>query len=337
MGRSGTVHPGAADPLLEGLLAFATPTGASMEAFLSVSGASRYQAELEAYLDSLVRQGQTRPGWCLIGLTAGVPVARAALWAPPGESVPTDVVLIDVDWGEEDLAAGQALLESVHALASELGAEVLCHSVDDPTAAPQFQDNEDARIRLMASAGYELLRDGLRWRYAGWSPTAHPAGSLEFRPLPQVGEQAFVEALAATYEGTRDAWINRTIEERGTLGAARADFVGYQGLEHLPEWWELAYTEDGKLAGLVMPARNASVAVIAYVGVVPEQRGRGLAAHLLRRGTDQLLAGGADEIRGDCDRDNLAMAKTFQRAGYVRFARRRTYRRALSEAGTAAW
>jgi RimJ/RimL family protein N-acetyltransferase len=340
MMRSDTVRLGAANPtaaLPVGVLAFATPTGASMEAFLSVSAASRYQAELEAYVDSLVRQGHTRPGWCLIGLKAGVPVARAALWAPPGESAPTDVVLIEVDWSEEDLATGQAFLEAVHELASDLGAEVLCHSVDGPAGSPQYQENEEARVRLMASAGYELLRDGLRWRYAGSSRAELPAASLDFRSLPEVGEGAFVEAFAASYEGTRDAWINRTIRERGALGAAQADFVGYQGMEHLPEWWELAYTEDGRLAGLVMPARNPSVAVIAYVGVVPEQRGQGLAAHLVRRGTAQLQAGGADEIRGDCDRDNLAMAKAFERAGYERFARRRAYRRALSETGGAAW
>ena len=163
--------------------------------------------------------------------------------------------------------------------------------------------------------------------------SAAPAVPASLYGFLNLEEQAFVEALAATYEGTRDAWIDRTIRERGTFDAARADFYGYQGMEHLPEWWELAYTEDGRLAGLVMPARNPSVAVIAYVGVVPEQRGRGLATRLVRRGTEQLLAGGADEIRGDCDRDNIAMAKAFERAGYEQFARRRTYRHGLRAPG----
>jgi RimJ/RimL family protein N-acetyltransferase len=311
------------------VLAFATPTRASLEAFLSVSAGSRYQVELGAYADSLLRQGHTSPGWCLIGLKDGVPVGRAALWAPPGESVPTDIVLIEVDWSEPDLATGQALLDGVHELASDLGAENLSHSVDGPPASPQYQENEEARVRLMTNAGYELLRDGLRWRYAGWSRDQVPAASLDFRPLPEVGEDAFVEALASTYEGARDTWITLTVEERGALGAAQTDFLRYQSMEHLPEWWELAYTKDGRLAGLVMPARNPNVAVIAYIGVVPEQRGQGHAAHLVRRGTEQLLAGGADEICGDCDRDNLAMANVFARSGYERFARRRTYRRAL--------
>jgi hypothetical protein len=72
----------------------------------------------------------------------------------------------------------------------------------------------------------------LRWRYApSSSQEARQDDSLVFRTLPEVGEDAFVEAIASTYQGTRDSWITRTIEERGTLGAARADFLEYQGMD----------------------------------------------------------------------------------------------------------
>jgi RimJ/RimL family protein N-acetyltransferase len=314
--------------------AFSTADAASLEAFLSVSAASRYQPELRDYLESLLRQGCTTPEWCVVGLDAGAPVARAALWTLPGRTVPTDVVLMEADWSDHELAAGRALLERVHELAAALGADGLGHSVDSPPGPPQYQEHEDARIRLLERSGYELLRDGLRWRYLrSSSESAGRERSLVFRPLPDVGEDAFVEAMASTYEGTRDSWITRGIEEHGRLGAARADFADYQGMEHLPEWWELAFTEEGALAGVIMAARNPSTAVIGYVGVVSEQRGRGLAQQLVRRGTALLLESGADEIRGDCDRDNVGMVKAFERAGYEQFARRRTYHRALT-AGT---
>ena len=206
----------------------------------------------------------------------------------------------------------------------------MSHSVDSPPAAPQYQENEEARARLLATSGYELLRDGLRWSYSGsFSEPVTRERSLVFRPLPEVGDDAFVDALAATYEGTRDSWITRSIEEHGRLGAARADSSTTKGMEHLPEWWELAYTEHGALAGVIMAAKNPSSAVIAYVGVVPEQRGLGLAQELVRRGTERLLGSVATEIRGDCDRDNVGMVKAFERAGYDQFARRRTYLRAI--------
>jgi ribosomal protein S18 acetylase RimI-like enzyme len=311
------------------MLSFVTAEDASMDAFLSVSEGSQYQGQLREYAESLLQGRFTKPDWCLLGLEAGKPVARAALWALPGQAVPTDFVLIEADWSDKDLAAGQALMTQLHEVARGLGADALTHHVDSPPGAPQYQENEEARIRLLEESGYELLRDGLRWRYSGTSAReASPARELAFRALPEVGEDAFVDALASTYQGTRDSWITRSIEEHGPHGAARADFLDYQGIEHLPEWWELAYTDERALAGVIMAARNPSSAVIAYVGVVPEQRGRGLAQQLVRRGTEQLLASGADEIRGDCDLDNIGMVKAFERAGYEQFARRRSYQRA---------
>jgi ribosomal protein S18 acetylase RimI-like enzyme len=314
---------------MPGTLSFVTAEEASIDAFLSTSAASQYQEQLRVYLDSLLEQQCTRPGWCLLGVAAGKPIARAALWSMPKQTVPTDVVLIDTDWSDEDLSPALAVLERAHGLARDLGSDALSHSVDSPPGPPQYQEEEAARVRLLTDSGYELLRDGLRWRYSGASGRGAES-SLAFRGLPEVGEDAFVQAIAATYEGTRDSWISRTIDEQGLVGAARADFRDYQGMEHLPEWWELAYAEDGALAGVIMAARNPSTAVIGYVGVVPAQRGRGLAPQLVRRGTEQLLASGADEIRGDCDRDNVGMVKAFERAGYEEFARRRTYQLSLA-------
>jgi ribosomal protein S18 acetylase RimI-like enzyme len=310
------------------MLSFVTAEQTSMDAFLSVSAASLYQEQLREYTESLVRQRCTKPDWCVLGLEEGAPVARAALWALPGQPVPTDTVLIDADWNDENLEAGRALLENVHDLASSLGADALSHSVDSPPGAPQYQENEEARVRLLVESGYDLLRDGLRWRSVpSSSPEAPMEHSLAFRVLPEVGEDVFVDAIASTYQGTRDSWITQNIEEHGPLGAARADFADLQGMEHLPEWWELAYTDGGALAGVIMAARNPTAAVIAYVGVVPEQRGRGLAPQLVQRGTQRLRDSGADEIRGDCDSDNVGMVKAFERAGFEQFARRRTYRR----------
>ena len=313
------------------MLEFVTAAEASTDAFLSVSARSPYQRQLGEYLASLLQRRSTKPDWCVLGLQAGVPVARAALWALPDHEVPTDIVLIDAEWDDAELAAGRSLLSTVHDLAVVHGADALSHHVDSPPGAPQYQEHDEARIRLLDESGYELVRDGLRWRYSGsYSQEARAPHPLVFRSLPEVGEGAFVEAIASTYRGTRDSWLTLNIERHGTLAAARADFLDYQGLDHLPQWWELAYTEDGALAGVIMGARNQREAVVAYVGVVPEQRGRGLAPRLVRRGTEQLLASGADEIGGDCDRDNVAMVKAFERAGFEQVARRRSFRRQVA-------
>jgi hypothetical protein len=155
--------------------------------------------------------------------------------------------LIEADWEDPALSGGHALLAHMHELARALGPVALRHHVDAPAGPPQYQENESARVRLLTEPGYQLDRDGLRWLVTdAAAPAPLGAPSLAFRDLTQTGEEAFVEALAATYEGTRDSILARHIEERLVLEAARSDFSDYQEL---------------------------------YVGVVPSQRGRGYAQH----------------------------------------------------------
>ena len=112
---------------------------APMDAFLS----SPNHRPIRTYCATTRRRSfntdpPTRAGWCLVGLDAGKPVARGALWALPEHPVPTDIVLIDADWSEPDLAGGRELLNELHQLARTLGADVLSHSVDAPPNAPQY-------------------------------------------------------------------------------------------------------------------------------------------------------------------------------------------------------
>jgi RimJ/RimL family protein N-acetyltransferase len=297
----------------------------AMSTFMDVTAASPHQPELAAYLDTLVEQRCTRPEWWIVDGSS-----RAALWSLPGVEVPSSVVLIETDWDDPQLRAGRALMASVHELAAGLGADALDHMVDSPPVAPQHQERPEERVALLEATGYELLRDGLRWLLSSPGERGEP-GPLTFRTIADVGEDAFVEAIAATFDGTADSELTLDVEQHGAREAARQYLEDHQSLEHRPEWFELGYA-DGDLAGVIMGARNPTSAVIAYVGVVPAQRGRGLAAPLVRRGTARLAAAGATEIRGDCDRDNVAMAKAFERAGYARFARRRSFRHGLRHA-----
>jgi ribosomal protein S18 acetylase RimI-like enzyme len=306
------------------MIAFLTEQQTSIDAFLAASDGSPHQRELRAYLETLMAQGCTSPHWWVIAVEGEAPVTRAALWSLPGAPVPSHLVLIETDWTDPELAAGRALMSELSRRARALGADALEHTVDSPPVAPQYQEHTDARIRLLEACGYELLRDGLRWQLS--APASREAGPLHFRSLPDVGEEAFVDAIAATFEGTPDAELQRDVDELGRHGAARHYLLDHQSLDHRPECWELGYADDGALAGVIMGARNPTSAVVAYVGVVPEQRGRGYAAPLIRRGTERLVAAGAGEIRADCDRENIPMVKAFQRAGYEQFARRRSFR-----------
>jgi RimJ/RimL family protein N-acetyltransferase len=275
----------------------------------------------EDYLQTLLEQRCTRPEWFVADGDSS-----AVLWSLPGGDVPSNVVLIETDWSDDALAAGKSLMARVHELAGQLGAQELGHTIDSPPVAPQHQEHPEARVSLLDETGYDLVRDGLRWLLA--SPQDADGGPLTFRTIAEVGDDVFIDAIAATFEGTPDAELTLDVEQHGARDAARRYLDDHKALEHRPEWFELGYTGD-EPAGVLMGARNPTSAVIAYVGVVPAQRGRGFAPALVRRGTARLAAAGATEVRGDCDRDNVAMARAFERAGYTRFARRRSFRHKL--------
>ncbi|MFC7589922.1 GNAT family N-acetyltransferase [Nonomuraea antimicrobica] len=69
--------------------------------------------------------------------------------------------------------------------------------------------------------------------------------------------------------------------------------------------------------GLVAPDDHS----IAYIGVVPEHRGRGLVNDLLARGTRTLAEAGLERIVAATDITNVPTAEAFLRAGYSEVGR----------------
>ncbi len=104
---------------------------------------------------------------------------------------------------------------------------------------------------------------------------------------------------------------------------ARDDLEGYRDMPGDRDWWRLAYTPDGTLAGLAVPSRNGQ----NFVGRLPRRWSRPCAAggtwtSCWPRPPASLLAAGARQITADTDLPNRPMAAAFDRAGYRNFASR---------------
>ncbi len=254
-----------------------------------------------------------------------------ALWTLPGMDEPLDLVLLDVSW--EELSAGARLLGDVLERACSMGAREIGHVLDAPPMWHQWRGSPDRRAELLESVGFVLRRETsrLEWRSESCLPAV--AWRLDFRALDEVGEEVFVVAIERVSEGTLDREIQDERDELGPAEAAREFFELERKLEYDPAWCQLAYAPDGGLVGLVMPARNPTTAVINYIGVVPEHRGRGYVDDMIAAGTAALHAAGAEHVRADTDTRNLPMAAAFRRAGYAEFAERREYGVKLAPAG----
>jgi RimJ/RimL family protein N-acetyltransferase len=203
------------------------------------------------------------------------------------------------------------------------------HVVDDPPMRPQFQDHAEQRVELLESVGFAFRRETGRFEWRGREPPSI-SGRLTLHTLEDVGEDAFVEAMREVSEGTLDREIRGERERLGAQRAARQFFEDARRVEHDPAWWRLAYTPEGELVGLVMPAEPPGFLTIFYVGVVPGMRSQGYVDDLLAAGTATLLnarrtGGNEKPLRADTDVANGPMAAAFERAGWSRFARRREY------------
>ncbi|WP_329277189.1 GNAT family N-acetyltransferase [Streptomyces sp. NBC_00691] len=288
-------------------------------------------AATRAYLVQLLDSTCTRPEWCLVAEDDdGRLTGSVVLWTMPGHDVPLALVLFEAP--EDAPGTAAALLDAAAATARELGATELEHVVDSPAQAPQFQRNPEHRGEQLRASGYGVIRDGRRFslRTPG-TPDELPADDprLTFRSLAELGPEPFVAVLAELLADTADARLAADVRQHGARRAAELLFEETAELKHEPAWWELGYDADGTVAVISLPAENPSVPVIGFVGVAPAHRGKGYATSVVIRGTRILTASGATEIRGDCDASNVAMAKAFERAGYVNFADRLEFARAL--------
>ena len=246
-----------------------------------------------------------RPEWTWIAERDGVVVARAAWWAGPEDTEPR--ILDWFDFTDAD-AAAQLLRRAA------LNAE---YSLRLPT---NWQEDEaihhEARIRLAAAeaAGYEQLVTRYRFRWTPECGLPDRPGRLEFRPVAD--DRAIIEAFTLVNHGTLDAHARRTIDKDGIDAAVREQVGWLKWMPSPREWWRLAYTPSGELAGLSIPARNHSDPNVGYVGVTPGHRGNGYAYDLLAECTHILVENGADHIMAATDQPNFPMYKAFLKAGY---------------------
>ncbi len=267
--------------------------------------------------------GQYRPGLTWIAEDRGRVVARAIWWLAPGWIYPQALDCLLVRRPVADRAGLAAdLLAAAHGAFRSRGMRGL----------PQFHiflpngwRREPEAVAALAWRKEAARRAGLtreleRLQYE-WTPAAGlPAGPerLELRPEPD--DEVFLGAFRRVAEGTLDATTNAGRAAVGAGQQARDAMRYYLGMPGPRDWWRLAYTPEGSLAGLAIPSRNFDGPVVAYLGVVPELRGRGYVDDLLAEITRLLAGEGAQRIRADTDLANRPMAAAFERAGYRNFA-----------------
>ncbi|WP_328470491.1 GNAT family N-acetyltransferase [Streptomyces sp. NBC_00448] len=252
--------------------------------------------------------GEYRPEWSWVALRDGVVVARAAWWAKPGDTEP--VALDWFDFADGERSAAVELLR-----AAPLSAEYALILPPGWRERPGVRAAYEARAAAVEAAGMRKLVERYRYTWtAGEDPLPARTGRLVYRPEPD--DAAFRAVMARIMTGTLDAHDRLMLDEHG-LDAALDETLGV--LDWMPspnDWRRVAYTPDGEVVGVHIPAENPSMPCIGFIAVVPEQRGHGYSYDLLVECSHDLVDRGATRIAAATDQPNFPMARNFARAGY---------------------
>lgn len=248
-----------------------------------------------------------RPDWQRVALRDGTVVARAAWWGGPNDTEPLTVDCFDLIEGEEE--AGAALLRS-----APWRVEVELNLPPGWRDSPEARAAAEARFTALRAAGYDLLVERFIYRWTPACGLPERPGRLVFGPEPD--DSVFFDALRRIHSVTLDAHAQRAVRQGGVEQAAQEEIDFFRWCPSPREWWQVARTPEGDLAGIHIPAHNPSGPCIGFIGVVPEQRGHGYARDLLAECTHYLAERGAEFIAAATDQGNFPMAAHFAKAGY---------------------
>lgn len=245
-----------------------------------------------------------RPDWKRVALRDGKVVARGAWWGGPDDTAPVNVNWFDVAEGEEE--AGAELLRTAP-WQVELEMNLPAGWREDP----ELRAAAKARFTAVQKAGYELLVERFLYRWTPEHGLPERPGRLEFRPEPD--DAVFFDLLRRIHSATLDAHALKAIDEDGLDRAAQEELDFFHWCPSPREWWQIAYTPQGEVAGIHIPAHNPSGPCIGFIGVVPEQRGRGYAYDLLAECTHYLVERGAEFVSAATDRGTSPWPRTSPR------------------------
>jgi RimJ/RimL family protein N-acetyltransferase len=300
-------------------------TAGELDLFLALDPAGPVCAPPGRDFLSTAADRRYRPEWTWIAQRGDRVVARAAWWGGPDDDHPQALDWFDLGPDRDRVAVGARLLRQAHdagTVRTPDGDRAQFHLFLPPDGRerPEIRAAVDDRVAAAERAGLRPFVERLRLEWHRPAGVPARSGRLRFAPAP--GDAELVDLLERINVGTFDAHARHDVAQHGPAAAARTQLDDMLWMPAPRSWWRTASTAAGEPVGLVMPSRNHELPVIGYVGVVPEQRGRGYVDDLLAEGTALLAAEGAEVIRADTDVGNAPMAAAFTRAGY-RIAGRR--------------
>jgi ribosomal protein S18 acetylase RimI-like enzyme len=259
---------------------------------------------------AMITQGEIDPqgvtvvwgGSRLIGAMVSIrlPGAGGLVWPPQAKPGPSSAAI-------EDCLIRQSLTWL------RKGGTKVAHVILTPAERQRAAPLERNGYRHVTRLWY--LRHSLKPPEKGdHSPDSLPTlgGGLTFQPYPRCDRKLFAETLLQTYEGTLDC-----PELNGTRDVDEI-IAGHQGQgKHDPGLWWLVFRERKPVGVLLlteMPEWDSFD--LAYLGVVPAARGRGLGRALTIKALREAQRAGKRQVTLAVDERNWPARAMYQGLGF---------------------
>ncbi|MCG5444117.1 GNAT family N-acetyltransferase [Micromonospora sp. NIE79] len=266
----------------------------------------------DRYLSDLA-EGMYRPEWTWIAERDGQVVGRALWWGPKGSPHPVALDCLDVDPAVDDRAAvaGELIGAALAGFPASVqyAIKVTGGWRDDPATSAAVEWRRAAAHAAGLTREVERLQ--FEWAPADGVPSV--AGRLRFA---EASDEDFLAAFRRIAEGSLDAQTRANLTAKGVDATAREEMDFYLRAPGKREWWRIAYTRQGEVAGMAIPSATPYSVNVGYLGVVPEFRGRGYVDEVLAEITRLHAANGEARITATTDMANAPMAAAFARARY---------------------
>ncbi|AWZ06219.1 MULTISPECIES: GNAT family N-acetyltransferase [unclassified Streptomyces] len=258
---------------------------------------------------------QMRPEWTWFAEDDnGEILARALWWGRADGELPIALDCLQVRSSAADPAAVAAgLLAAGHEAFGKAPDYNISLPRDWRTAPGGLADAVAWRQEAAYASGLTREIERLRFEWTPAAGTAAPTGRLVFR---EGTDEEFLDAFTRLASGSLDLHTQSELRTIDAAELARDDIEFYTDCPGERSWWRLAHLPDGTLAGMAIPSATPYHRNVGYLGVVPEQRGRGLIDEILAEITRFHAAEGAERITATTDTVNAPMAAAFTRAGY---------------------
>lgn len=284
------------------------------------------------WLASVVRgfwaDGLSTPDQCFVVEDEGKPVGRA-FFHHRADSRWFAMFGNHIDQSVDFLETGRNLLGTALARLKAVGAAVVEHAIYDI-----YDPNPERQQKLIESVGFRQYQEKKRYVWKDEGTAVEPPARLRFRPLAEVGEEVFTDAVTRVTEGTLDRDDKADVAKYGLHEAGPRYMALLREIDYKPADWFLGYVPGGQLCGLVVPQRlDDKEGCINYIGVVPEQRGSGYGFDMLVKGTAVLQQRGFKKVVAETDAENRPFHAELERAGYRHHGTMRCFRCDPTETG----